>query len=296
MKIISMGSFNRDMVYQVDHIAAPGETIAAHTVENHWGGKGLNQAMALSRAYHDVHMVGAVNHSDAQVCQLLADNNINHQHVALSDQPTGHAIICVDREGQNSITFFHGSNYSFTADGVRDTLATFDRGDILLLQNEINCMADIMVTAKELGLKIALNPSPFEDSLLQLPLDAVSWFLINETEGYQLTGEKEPQRIAEVVASRWPEAAVVLTLGGDGVYYRHGDTILTQNAYKVTAVDTTAAGDTFTGFFLASVAGELPLAEALDRATRAAAIAVSRKGATSSIPTMDEVLAFHPPV
>lgn len=292
MKIICMGSFNRDMVYAVEHIAAPGETIAADSVAVHWGGKGLNQALALSRAYNAVSMAGFVHKNDADVLALLQENKIDAACVQFSDTPTGHAIISVDAHGQNSILLFHGANYSFTPEGVKAALSRFSAGDILLLQNEINCMDEILRTAKALGLRVALNPSPFEKSLLSLPLDAVHWFLINEIEGEQLTGCTEPAAIAQQLHTRFPDAEIVLTLGGEGVYYRAGDTILTHAAYKVPVVDTTAAGDTFTGFFLGSMARGESAETALEIASKASAIAVSRKGATTSIPSLDEVNAY----
>jgi ribokinase len=152
-----------------------------------------------------------------------------------------------------------------------------------------------MKAAREKGMLVAFNPSPFDDSVPALPLEAVRWFLLNELEGRGVTGKAEPEDILDSLLRMFPSSGAVLTLGKRGAIFRdHGETLY-QGIFEAPAVDTTAAGDTFTGFFLASVAAGKPAAEALRLASAAASVAVSRPGAASSIPTLEEVLASELP-
>ena len=137
---------------------------------------------------------------------------------------------------------------------------------------------------------IILNPSPYDDKLKNCDMSKVSLFLVNEIEGYQITGEREPERILAAVKEKYPSAKIVLTLGGDGSVYQDETGIYHQGIFKVKAVDTTAAGDTFTGYFISSIIDGMPVKEGLEMAAKASAIAVSRPGATASIPMKREVL------
>ena len=137
---------------------------------------------------------------------------------------------------------------------------------------------------------IILNPSPYDDKLKNCDMSKVSLFLVNEIEGYQITGEREPERILAAVKEKYPSAKIVLTLGGDGSVYQDETGIYHQGIFKVKAVDTTAAGDTFTGYFISSIIDGMPVQEGLELAAKASAIAVSRPGATASIPLKKEVL------
>ena len=294
MKIVCIGSFNRDMVYGVDHIAVGGETILSHSLSTYWGGKGLNQAVALARSFDGVYMAGLVNRREEAVCDFLRENNVHSDYVAFSEKPTGHAIICVDKNGQNSITVFGGANQALTPAYVRETLANFEAGDIVLVQNETNQLETILREAHARGLRVAMTPSPFQKALLALPLELVDYFLINEIEGCQLTGEAQPEKIIAAAGKKFP-AALVLTLGKAGAMYAAGGAVLQHGTYDVPVVDTTAAGDTFTGYFLSGLARGLGPAQALEQASKASSIAVSRKGATASIPKLEEVLAFDKP-
>lgn len=294
MKLVCMGSFNRDIVYTVEHIAAAGETILSKSRSTYWGGKGLNQALAAARGGADTAMCGMVNKADhAEVLALLQENGLNGGLVAACGEPTGHAIISVDRAGQNSITVFGGSNACLTNAYVDEALAPFAAGDILLLQNEVNNLAYIIRAARARGMRVALNPSPFQSELMELPLAELSYLVLNETEGFQMTGEREPDAILAALRKHLPETAVVLTLGGDGALFADANGCYAHGVYDVPVVDTTAAGDTFTGFFLAASARGEGAKEALTLASKAASLAVSRKGATSSIPALAEVLAWQ---
>ena len=255
------------------------------------GGKGLNQSVALAKAGAEVVHGGRIGDNGGFLVQILRDAGADTAHVAVDPASTGHAIIQVDESGQNCILLFAGSNHSFTEEFVRQVLADAQPGDILLLQNEINLLDVIFAVAAEKQLQIAFNPSPFREELLELPLHQVKWWLCNEIEGGQLTGKTEPEEILASMEAKFPGSSIVLTLGKDGCMFTDGKQILRQPIFPVKAVDTTAAGDTFTGFFLASVAGGKPVADALRIASRASSIAVSRMGASSSVPTLAEVLA-----
>lgn len=295
MNILYMGSFNRDMVYAVDHIAAGGETVPAHSRNLYWGGKGLNQAVALARSFENVYMAGMVNTEDKVILDFLRENHVHGEYVAFSREPTGHAVICVDKTGQNSITVFGGANQALTEKYIDGTLAHFETGDIVLVQNETNHLETIIRHAHAKGLQVAMNPSPFETSLLELPLELVDYFLINEIEGSQLTGQCTPGNIIEAALKRFPRASFILTLGKKGAIFARRGEILRHGTYDVPVVDTTAAGDTFTGYFLAGLARGLAAGQALEQASKASSIAVSRRGAAASIPLLEEVLAFDKP-
>lgn len=291
MKIYNLGSLNIDYVYSVPHFVQPGETLSSAKLEIFPGGKGMNQSVALAKAGAQVIHGGRIGDNGGFLVQILREAGADTAHVAVDPASTGHAIIQVDENGQNCILLFSGSNHSFTEEFVREVLADANPGDILLLQNEINLLDVIFAVAAEKQLQIAFNPSPFTEDLLKLPLHQVKWWLCNEIEGGQLTGKSDPEEILISMQEKFSDSSIVLTLGKDGCMFTDGSQVLRQPIFPVKAVDTTAAGDTFTGFFLASVAEGKSVADALRIASRASSIAVSRMGASSSVPTLAEVLA-----
>ncbi|MCB0115623.1 MAG: hypothetical protein KDD84_16100, partial [Caldilineaceae bacterium] len=210
--------------------------------------------------------------------------------VAQVDTPTGHALIQVDDQGENAIILFGGANQAITAEDVDRVLQCFAADDYLLLQNEISQMPLILQRAAELGLRVVLNPAPMTQALLDYPLGGVSIFIVNETEGEALTGVSDPDAILDEMRRRFPAAATVLTLGGAGAIYADADQRVPVAAVPVDAVDTTAAGDTFTGYFLAGIVAGESIADALQMAAKAAAICVTRPGAADSIPVRAEVI------
>lgn len=291
MKVLNFGSLNLDYTYQVESILIPGETQASKGRQIFCGGKGLNQSIALAKAGVPVYHAGMIGDEGGVLLDACRENGVNTDFIRKIDGPSGHTIIQVDRNGQNCILLYGGANRSITREFVDQVLDSFEEGDMILLQNEINELDYIIDRAYEKGMMIVLNPSPYDSALDSCDLSKVSLFLVNEIEGYQITGEKEPDRILGRIREIYPGARVVLTLGGDGsVYQDETGAVYRQGIYKVKAVDTTAAGDTFTGYFLSSLIGGMPVAEGLDMAAKASAIAVSRPGATASIPLRDEVL------
>ncbi len=297
MKILNFGSANIDHVYKVPHFLKPGETMPADSYARFPGGKGFNQSVALARAGADVYHAGHVGADGAWLVDFLRKDGVNVDFLTVVDTPTGHGIIQVAPDGQNCILIEGGANQCLTKSDIRAALAgaAIGAGDVVLLQNETSCAAEIIRLAAATGAKVAFNTAPYSDSVADLPLDLVGLFIVNELEGAALAGMpgvKDGYRILNAIRSRFPEADVLLTLGAGGALYgRHEDrtnsTMLPANSVKV--VDTTAAGDTFIGYFLAALGeGALPLM-ALDRATRASAFSVSHAGAAPSIPHPGEL-------
>lgn len=293
-KILNFGSINIDMVYSVPHFVRAGETLAAKSVQNFPGGKGLNQSIALSLAGGKVYHAGKIGEDGLWLSRLMQSKGVDVSFIDEQGSFTGTAVIQVDETGQNCILLSHGANFEITASQIQQTFSQFGEGDLLVLQNEINSLPEIIAAAEARGMTIALNPSPIDDKLLQMDLSAVTYFLLNEIEGEAFTGEKEPRKICDALLKRFPKAKIVLTLGKNGVFYRDDTLECTHGIYKVKAVDTTAAGDTFTGFFLSSIISGREVYDALAIASIASSIAVSRAGAAASIPTLEEVLAAKP--
>ena len=291
MRILNFGSLNLDLFYTVDHFVQAGETLSSEKLERFCGGKGLNQSIALARAGAPVWHAGCIGEDGRCLLELLAENGVNVTYVRTSGQTSGHAVIQRDRNGQNCILLYGGANSQLTDAFVDEVLAGFGKGDVLLLQNEINQLDRIVDRAWERGMKIVLNPSPANEALDRLDLSKIDTFLLNEIEGQALTGRAAPDEILDELRRRYPAATIVLTLGKAGVCYDDGTLRCSHGIYDVPVADTTGAGDTFTGYYLAaSTAGETPQ-EALRLASVASSLAVTKIGAAPSIPTMREVRA-----
>lgn len=293
MKILDFGSLNYDYVYGVEHVVVPGETISSRDMEIFCGGKGLNQAIAAARAGAEVHMAGMVGEDGQLFMDICKENGIDVSYLKQVPGKSGHAIIQLDKNGQNSILLYGGSNRKMTKEYVDEVLTGFSKGDLLLLQNEINMLDYIIDKAYEKGMRILLNPSPYDEKLAACDLTKISVFLINEIEGEQITKEKKPEKMLDVLEEKYPGAGIMLTLGSKGSVYANKGKRYRQDIFKVKAVDTTAAGDTFTGYFAASVLKGMPMEEILRKCAKASAIAVSKKGASDSIPKEEEVDGYE---
>lgn len=292
MKVLNFGSLNLDYVYSVDHMVRPGETLASSGMNVFCGGKGLNQSIALAKAGVPVYHAGMIGEEGGILLEACKGGGVNAEFIRTIPGKSGHTIIQVDKDGQNCILLYGGANRSITKEYVDEVLGSFEEGDILLLQNEVNLLDYIIDSAYERGMTVILNPSPYDSALDVCDFGKVSMFLLNEVEGAQVTGEEDPEKILEKLKTLYPDTKVVLTLGGNGSVYQYKDEQYRQGIYKVKAVDTTAAGDTFTGYFISSVIDDMPVPEGLRLAAKASAIAVSREGATASIPLREEVLAW----
>lgn len=292
MKVVCFGSLNIDYTYAVDHFVGRGETLLSRDLQVFSGGKGLNQTIALCRAGVETYHAGAVGEDGLFLVQQLREAGADVRFVAVRDDVrTGHAIIQNSADGDNCILLYGGANQAITHSQVEETLAYFNSGDLLLLQNEISCLSQLLAEGHKRGLRVALNPSPMTEEVLRLPLEQLDYLLLNEVEAEQILGTEIVDGAAAVQAlhQKLPHTAIVLTLGKNGAYYADDNDVVYQRTFAVQAVDTTAAGDTFTGYFLAGVMEGLPLQQTMERAARAAAISVTRKGAAPSIPCRAEV-------
>ncbi len=280
------GSLNIDNVYRLPHINKPAETQAALSHSIFPGGKGLNQAVAIRRAGVAVDFIGCVGNDSDLLVNVLDENEVLHGSLLMRDLPSGHAIIQVQEDGQNSIIVSGGANQTMTEGDLQDVLG----GDNwLLLQNETSCVGRAIEIGSRAGMRVAFNPSPCKD-IETLPLGLLSLLCVNEVEGELLTGEKDPLQILRALRQRCPEAILVLTLGALGAYAEEGNQQVYVPSRKVEVVDTTAAGDTFLGYLLAGLTAEQPLDVAMDTAARAAEICITRPGAIPSIPLRSEVV------
>lgn len=289
MKVLNFGSLNIDYTYRVEHIATPGETISSKSLEVFPGGKGLNQSVALAKAGAEVYHAGMIGEDGMFLKDFCQENRVNTEFIEVVNVRTGNAIIQVSDEGQNSIILFPGANRNITKEFIELVLTHFEAGDFLLLQNEINQVDYLIEAAKKRGMIIVLNPSPYDERLEKCDLSKVDIFLMNEVEGAQITGKCEEEQILEKIKVLYPQAATVLTLGEKGSICSWQGTVYRQPAISTEVIDTTAAGDTFTGYFLCGLMEDMEKGQALNMAAHASAIAVSRKGASVSIPLRLEV-------
>lgn len=289
MKILNFGSLNLDYVYEVDHMVTEGETLNSLGMKVMNGGKGLNQSIALAKASLPVYHAGQVGAEGGSLTQCLEENGVDTRFVRVVEGRSGHTIIQVDREGRNCILLFGGANRSLTVDYICEVLDFFEPGDILVLQNEVNLLGYIVDEAYARGLRIMLNPSPYDSFLEEVDFSKISALFLNEVEGEQLSGAKDLEGILAALRERFPDTEVILTLGTKGSVYQKGEERYFQDIFPVKAVDTTAAGDTFTGFFVSAREKGYSVPEALRLAAKASSIAVTRPGAAASIPTWEEV-------
>lgn len=294
-KILSFGSLNIDYVYSLDHIVREGETEASWNYQVFAGGKGLNQSVALARAGGRVFHAGRVGEEGRFLRQALEESGVDCRFLLTDGGASGHAIIQRSAAGENSIILYPGANHKNTREDMDRVLSQFEEGDVLVCQNEISETAYLIEAAGRRGLRVAWNPSPVTDVVGTVDLSRVAWLIVNEIEGEAITGESDPEAMLEAFRRRYPDLRVVLTLGADGSVYQGGGLVLRQERYTVPVRDTTAAGDTFLGYFIreASEAGQEPeaLRRALKMASMAAALAVSREGAMPSVPMREEVEA-----
>ncbi len=293
MRALNFGSLNLDYVYQVAHFVQPGETLAAASRAVKFGGKGLNQSIALVRAGASTAHAGCVGSGGESLRKLLDDSGVDTSCLLSVDEMQGHTVIQVNSQGENCILLYGGSNRCITAEQVKSTMAQCSAGDYLVLQNEINLLPMIIEEGARQGMNIVLNPSPYNDALRDVDYSKLTWLLVNEIEAEQITGESDPDKAWDVLHARYPRLSVLITLGSRGsIVHRvteDGVETLRQLAERVKAVDTTAAGDTFTGYFIAGLMENMPLQTCMQRATHASAISVTRPGAADSIPLRSEV-------
>jgi len=284
MKILNFGSLNIDHVYSVSHFVKPGETLSSQTYEIFSGGKGLNQSIGLAKAGAEIYHAGKIGGDGMFLIEMLKKVEVDYENITISDIATGHAIIQVNAEGENSIILYGGANQAINKDEVDTVFKKFQAGDTLLLQNEISQAAYIMQTAKKKKMTIIFNPAPMSPKVQDLPLDVVDIFILNELEGEELSGIREPKKMLLALKKRFPRALSILTLGSKGAQFLRGNETVTVPAHKVDVVDTTAAGDTFIAYFTEAYTKGSGIKTAIQKANKAAALSVTIKGAANSIP------------
>ncbi|MGJ8524408.1 Ribokinase [Halomonadaceae bacterium LMG 33818] len=304
--IYNYGSINIDNVYRVPHLVRPGETLASTGYDRVLGGKGSNQSLAIARAGQHITHLGALGHEDQWVVDYLKESRVITNHIAMLDNtPSGHTFIQVDDAAENAIVLFPGANHAIPQDDIKTVLKSATVQDWLLAQNECSHLDDIIHHALAQGLKIALNPAPMDSRIAQLPLNRLTLLFLNEGEAWQLldavqdplTRSKEfkdttAEALAERLTHHFPLPEIILTLGSTGVLYAHGEKRVQQAAFKVNAKDTTGAGDTFVGYFLAARDSGETVEDALTLARAASALCVQKEGAAPSIPEKSAVDEF----
>lgn len=290
MKLLSFGALNIDHVYQLPHIILEGETLSATGLEFFPGGKGFNQGAALTCSGAHTYLAGQIGADGQFMLDFLKERGANVDLVREVTAPTGHAIIQIDQEGRNCIIIYGGANRQLTRAYIDSVFSQFDEGDLVLLQNEVNELAYILEAAKKRGLQVALNPSPIDEVLSTLDYRLVDYLIVNEIEGHALTNETEPEAILRSLKQRYPNCTVLLTLGSDGSASLIDNKVHKQAIFPTKVVDTTAAGDTYAAYVLSSLSKGYSLAEAMELASFASSLAVSRKGAATSVPFWDEVV------
>ena len=290
MAIWNLGSINADMVYSVPHLPGPGETLAADDLSRFLGGKGANMSVAAARAGSHVCHIGAVGPDGGWAVERLMEYGVDTRHITQVTTPTGHAVIAVDRDGENMILLYPGANQAVSDDGIRVALTAAQTSDTLLLQNETNAQAATAALGARMGLRVCYAAAPFDADAVKAVLLHLDFLILNAVEAEQLTAATGygPEAL--------PVRDVIVTLGAEGA--RYFDTNTGENrlfpAIPVTPVDTTGAGDTFTGYVLAGLDRGLPMAQSIMQASRAAAIMVTRHGTADVIPDLKDVQDFRP--
>lgn len=287
MKILNFGSINKDFFYSVNDFVRPGETISSNGYNIKIGGKGLNQSVSISKAGVKVYHAGIINKEDTFIIDKLKSWKINCDNILLSNSPTGHAIIQVNKKGENSIIIHGGANHDFNLKSIKSILSKFETGDILLLQNEINNIEEIIDRAHHKKMKIIFNPAPFKNDILEYNLNKITTLILNQSEGEGLSNEKIPDKILKVLNNNFKNTEIILTLGEKGSLYSYKDELIKIRAHDVKTVDTTGAGDTFIGYYVAGFASKMNKKDNLNRASEAAALTTIKLGGAESIPSIN---------
>lgn len=286
MAIYNLGSINADHVYRVSHMPEPGETLAAKSFQVGLGGKGTNQSVAAARAHSTVYHIGAVGPDGRWAKERLGELGVDCSYVAEIATPTGHAIINVDDSAENSIVLFQGANFAMTTECVEAALTEASGHDTLLLQNETAHQVHAAKLARSKGMRVIYSAAPFSVEAVKAVLPYVTMIAVNEIEAEQLSAALETN------LSRVPVDEILVTRGAKGAEWRRKDRIETVQSFDVSPVDTTAAGDTFAGYFAAALDQGEDVKMALRLASAAAALKVTKTGAADGIPSRTEVDAF----
>jgi len=288
MTIYNLGSLNIDLIFAVDRFPAPGETLTAAGLTRGLGGKGANQSVAAARAGASVFHIGAVGEDGIWMKDALESFGVDVAHVAvLTEENSGQATVYVEPTGENMIVIHIGANGALTDAQLDAALAGAKAGDWLIMQNETNHTAEAAHAARARGLKVAYSAAPFEADAVDALLGGIDLLVMNEVEMRQLEA---------ALPGRLPDLANIdrlITMGKDGArLIQRGGAEISTPGFAVDAIDTTGAGDTFLGTFIAALGNGTDPETALRRATAAAAIQVTKRGSSSAIPDRATVDAF----
>ena len=286
-RIITLGSLNLDFTYQLPKPLEVGETLSSLSYRCGAGGKGANQSIAAARAGAEVYHPGRIGRDRTPRRRPRAGSGVRLDFLEEVETPTGHAVVLINDAGDNSIVLFGGANRTIDETFIDRVTSAAKPGDILLLQNEITNIDHAMEAGKKAGMRVAFNFAPFDPKLApELPLSLCDYLFLNRIEAGGIAGKSDVEEILETLARRYPETELVLTLGPEGaVALTPAGQRFHADSPRVKVVETTAAGDTFIGYYLAAVLDGFDTGRALERACRAAALCCSRAGAAESIPT-----------
>lgn len=288
--IVNFGSINIDHVYCVPYFVRPGETLPSIELKTDVGGKGANQSVAIARAGVKVAHLGRLSISNKWVVDFLASTGVDVEHIKLIDEPSGHAIIQVDAQGENAIILHGGANRSFELSALESILDDHEDAEYLLMHYECNSLEQALELAAHRNIKVVLNPAPMTSNIKNLSFDKLDTLIVNQGEAEALCQAADLDQIIEELSALSPRLRVVITLGAQGAVLPSGEQVTRASApIGLDVLDTTGAGDTFVGYFLAGIIDGLSDKESLHRACKAASIAVTKPGALASIPKHTEL-------
>ena len=298
--ICVIGSLNMDLVVNVDTMPKPGQTIIGSNFKEVPGGKGANQAVAMARLNGNVSMIGKVGEDGfgQTLINSLKNDKVDTTYIQTSKGATGVALITVDKNAQNSIVVSPGANFEVKEDDIDNNIEAIKNSDIVVLQLEtpLNTIKYALNKAKELNKYTILNPAPavkLDDEIIK----NVDLLTPNETEleiisGVSIETEEDIQKAAQIMIEKGVKELIV-TLGSKGSLYINKEKSMFKKAYKVEAVDTTAAGDSYTGALAVALSQDTNIEDAMDFASKVGALSVLKEGAQSSLPTLEDVKNFR---
>lgn len=298
--ICVIGSLNMDLVVNVDTMPKPGQTIIGSNFKEVPGGKGANQAVAMARLNGNVSMIGKVGEGGfgQTLINSLKNDKVDTTYIQTSKGATGVALITVDKNAQNSIVVSPGANFEVKEDDIDNNIEAIKNSDIVVLQLEtpLNTIKYALNKAKELNKYTILNPAPavkLDDEIIK----NVDLLTPNETEleiisGVSIETEEDIQKAAQIMIEKGVKELIV-TLGSKGSLYINKEKSMFKKAYKVEAIDTTAAGDSYTGALAVALSQDKNIEDAMDFASKVGALSVLKEGAQSSLPTLEDVKNFR---
>ena len=298
--ICVIGSLNMDLVVNVDTMPKPGQTIIGSNFKEVPGGKGANQAVAMARLNGNVSMIGKVGEDGfgQTLINSLKNDKVDTTYIQTAKGATGVALITVDKNAQNSIVVSPGANFEVKEDDIDNNIEAIKNSDIVVLQLEtpLNTIKYVLNKAKELNKYTILNPAPavkLDDEIIK----NVDLLTPNETEleiisEVSIETEEDIQKAAQIMIEKGVKELIV-TLGSKGSLYINKEKSMFKKAYKVEAVDTTAAGDSYTGALAVALSQDKNIEDAMDFASKVGALSVLKEGAQSSLPTLEDVKNFR---